>query len=209
MCNCTGQEASNMSEAVGNKVLISYNAKSISKHPVRGMSTKTYYGYRRRGDQFEVYESDIRVRPDLFRPINTKPEPRSMPSHRGRPQEAANVLGVKAMAEAVQEAPPPPVAISAEPNEPDPYELPSPLEMSPQEDIEFAPGTLYDTRLEWDLGMFNWEGKINKRHIGLLAESDIKTLRDLIPLTEDNVLAIKGIGPSVTRALFSKLKEIR
>lgn len=202
-----------MSEAVGNKVLISYNSPNTGKHPVRGMSTKKYYGYRRRGDQFEVYESDMRVRPDLFRaivPISSGPP--SMPSHRGRPQETANVLGAKAVAEAVQEPPAPPAAIDTVPDEPDPYELPPPLEMEPGEDVvtrlDYDPrDNIHNAVLNFPLETLDWEGKINKRHLSLLAENDILTLGDLIPLTEDNVLSIKGIGAGVTRALFSKLKE--
>lgn len=195
-----------MTQAIGNKILISYNSPSIAKHPVRGMSTKTYYGYRRRGDQFEVYESDMRTRPDLFRPIETKPEPRGVPSHRGRPQESANVLGVKAMAEAVQELPPPPAELDAVPNKPDPYELPPPLEMGPTVNVDQR-DSIHNITLDLPLNTLDWDGKINKRHLSILAENDITTLGDLIPLTEDNVLGIKGIGAGVTRALFSKFKE--
>lgn len=202
-----------MSEAVGKKILISYNSKNTGKHPVRGMSTKKYYGYRRRGDQFEVYESDMRVRPDLYIDISSPiPESTYMPSHRGRPQEAANTLGAKAVAERVQEPPPPPVELDTVPNEPDPYELPSPLEMVPGKDVvtrlDYDPrDNIHNVVLDMPLNTLDWEGKINKRHLSLLAENDITTLGDLIPLTEDNVLSIKGIGVGVTRALFSKLKE--
>ncbi len=193
-----------MSEAQGEKVLISYNSPNRGKHPVRGMRTKEYYGYRRRGDQFMVYESDMRTRPDLFvaiGPVDKPDKPPSTPSHRGRPQEMANVLGARAVAEAVQAPPAPPsemVEVDTVPNEPDPYELPSPLEMRPETEDGMA----------LILSEIDWSGtKVNKRHLSLLKMSDIKTLGDLIPLTEDNVLAIKGIGEAVTRALFSKLKE--
>lgn len=198
MCNCTGEKATTMSESKGTKKLISYNSPNTGKHPVRGMATKEFYGYKRRGDQFNVWESDMRVRPDLFVDISTPApkQPRSMPSHRGRPQELANVLGVRATAEAVQEMPAPPTAIDTVPNEPDPYELPSPLEMAPRESTLNVP-----------LNTLDWGGEVNKGHLKKLAEQDITTLADLIPLTEDNVLAIKGIGAGVTRALFTKLKE--
>ena len=206
-----------MSESRGPKVMISYSSKNVGKHPVRGMRTKEYYGYRRRGDQFEVYESDARTRPDLFVPIGPVDQgPPSMPSHRGRPQEAANVLGAKAVAEAVQTPPAPPAILEivegTVPNEPDPYELPPPLEMKPGEDVvtrfDYDPrDNIHNVVLDFPLETLDWEGKINKKHLSLLAENDILTLGDLIPLTEDNVLSIKGIGPGVTRALFSKMKE--
>ena len=192
-----------MTESLGQKVLITYNSPSLGKHPVRGMSTKTYYGYRRRGDQFEVYESDMRVRPDLFRPA-AQPPPRTIPtvpSHRGRVQETANVLGARAIAEPVPEPPAPPEDLDTEPHEPDPYELPPPLEMAE------VPKDGSATILEADLSTIDWGKTINKRHLKLLAENDITCLMDLIPLTEDNVLSIKGIGANVTRALFTKLRE--
>ncbi len=194
-----------MSESQGQKVLISYNSPNRGKHPVRGMRTKEYYGYRRRGDQFEVYESDMKTRPDLFvaiGPVDTPDKPPSTPSHRGRPQEMANVLGARAVAEAVQALPAPPsemVEVDTVPNEPDPYELPSPLEMVPDET---------EDGMALILSELDWSGtKVNKRHLSLLKMSDIKTLGDLVPLTEDNVISIKGIGPNITRALFSRLKE--
>lgn len=194
-----------MSESQGQKVLISYNSPNRGKHPVRGMRTKEYYGYRRRGDQFEVYESDMKTRPDLFvaiGPVDKPDKPPSTPSHRGRPQEMANVLGARAVAEAVQALPAPPsemVEVDTVPNEPDPYELPSPLEMVPDET---------EDGMALILSELDWSGtKVNKRHLSLLKMSDIKTLGDLVPLTEDNVISIKGIGPNITRALFSRLKE--
>lgn len=193
-----------MSEAVGKKVPIIYTSKSVAKHPVRGMATKEYYGYRRRGDQFDVYESDARVRPDLYR-LRDVPQPTvpTRPSHRGRPQEKANVLGASAVAEAVQAPPAPPAALDTEPNEPDPYELPPPLEMEPRPDVVLV------SDIDLPLSGFVWKGKVNKNHLKILADNDITMLGDLIPLTEDNVLSIKGIGAGVTRALFAMLKEHR
>lgn len=200
-----------MSQATSKKVMIIYNSPNTGKHPVRGMATKEYYGYRRRGDQFMVSESDIRMRPDLFRPVapieSTPSVPARRPSHRGRPQEMANVLGAKAVSESVQPAPPPPppVEIEAESDEPDPYELPPPLEMKT---VKYDQGdNIHNVVLDQPLETLKWDGKVNKRHLSILAKNDITTLADLIPLTEDNVLSIKGIGEGVTRALFSKLKE--
>jgi len=184
-----------MTESVGQKILIEYSSKNTGKHPVRGLATKTYYGYRRRGDIFEVYESDARVRPDLFRPANVQPQTPFRPTHRGRPQEAANVLGATAISQAVQKPPAPPEPVTVEEvQERDPYELPSPLEMP-------------DDPLAQTLDSFDWERSINKRHLKILADNNIIMLRDLVPLTEDNLLSIKGIGANVTRALFSKLEE--
>jgi hypothetical protein len=53
----------------GTKVLVEYLSRNRGKHFVNGFSTKEQYGYRSGGEVFEVYEADVRARPDLFRPI--------------------------------------------------------------------------------------------------------------------------------------------
>lgn len=53
----------------GNVKLCKYNHTNIGQHRVVGHSTGTDYGYKSGGDVFYVHESDIKVQPSLFLPI--------------------------------------------------------------------------------------------------------------------------------------------
>jgi hypothetical protein len=50
----------------GDIVLIEYMHPNIGQHPVYGSTTRHFYGYRSRGEQFLVHTSDIKARPSVF-----------------------------------------------------------------------------------------------------------------------------------------------
>ncbi len=58
-----------MKTTPGSQTLVMYNSHSSGRRTAIGPATKTKYGYRKHGDKFMAFESDIKVRPDLFVPI--------------------------------------------------------------------------------------------------------------------------------------------
>lgn len=179
-----------MEQATGQKVLIIYQSRSDGRHTVTGPATKTAYGYRRRGDKFEVYEADMRTRPDLFRPANPAPAPQRIVARRGG-REAP--VGQPVPATIPAGAPPPP---------------PTPLgKMYPvtAAEVEAAKPVLPDDKLLWPLAELDWSGtRVNSGHLGLLAEEGIKRLKDLEKTNEAGLLAINGIGEATVLALYAQ-----
>jgi glycosyltransferase involved in cell wall biosynthesis len=67
----TQQEISAFSD--NDLVLIVYMHPNIGQHSVVGNSTKKFYGYRGRGEEFLVHRADIAARPKVFVPIEVAP----------------------------------------------------------------------------------------------------------------------------------------
>lgn len=182
-----------MEQATGKKVLIVYQHKSTGKHTVTGAVTKTAYGYRKRGDRFEVYEADMKVRPDLYRPVNAKPKPDrvvALRSARARAEEKVRMQRRKAQT-------------TAPPGMPAPEPPPPPKHINPREDMIQEP-----EMTEVPLSGFDWAGtRVNKGHLAKLSKAGIHKLSDLDETNEAMLLKITGIGPSTVRALYNMQRK--
>ncbi len=165
-----------MKTLTGKQVLIMFNSHSAGRRVVSGPATQTQYGYRKHGDKFKVYEADVRVRPDLFLPVKKKPAPAS-------PVIRSSV--VDRPERAVKE----PVAL---PLPPPPTLLDDESELVDEEDL--VDPLLAD--MEWV--------KINDRHLAILREKNITTIDDIHRTTEEDLLAIKGIGIVTAKELKDK-----
>ncbi len=163
-----------MKTLTGNQILVTFSSHSASRRTVVGPATKTNYGYRKHGDKFKVYEADMRVRPDLFVPIEQKPK--------AIPKPVSPVVKKADKKKALPPSlPPPPTLIVGE-----------------SEDIE--------DELEPALADLEWD-KINDRHLLILFDKDIITIGDVHRMTEEELLAIKGIGPVIAKELKDMGKE--
>jgi len=196
-----------MAANTGEKIKIVYSSPSTGKHPVNGMATKTQYGYRKKGDVFFVYEADIRLRPDLFRPVDPLPERMPTVGLRG-----------KRSASATQRPPAPqPQQQPAAPSRP-PQSMPSPpIEIEGKEEF-FAAPPVAGTKVggfvrhedkppdpgSYTIALVNWEGKLNAGQIKNLSEHNINTLRQARAKGEEGLLAIKGVGPAIAKLLLER-----
>lgn len=187
-----------MEQATGKKVRITYNSRNSGRHTVTGSVTKESYGYRRGGEQFDVYEADMRARPDLFRPLNPPPRPQQIVSSRSdqiaRKERIAQVTAERQgkPAGAVPAPPPPPPPLAIEP------------ETKHGEEVVAVLTTLPDDKREWPIEELDWsKTKVNSGHIKLLRENGVNTLNDVDRLGTAGLLAINGIGPATIRALQS------
>lgn len=180
-----------MEQATGKKILIIYNSRNTGRQTVTGPVTKQSYGYRKDGDKFEVYEADMRVRPDLFRPVKPLPQ-------------AAPVVGVRGHGvrrrQVVQETPDGP-QLSAPPPPPPPKKI---VPMERGEEIVHVLTTLPDSKLEWPIEELDWsDTKVNAGHLKLLGDHGILTLADLDKTSEAELLKIKGIGEATVRSVYA------
>jgi glycosyltransferase involved in cell wall biosynthesis len=57
-----------------NMVLVKYMSPNRGQHGVRGMATRTYYGYRSGGAEFLVFKADVAAQPHMFMPITRRVE---------------------------------------------------------------------------------------------------------------------------------------
>ncbi len=168
-----------MNTLTGNQILITFNSRSAGRRVVIGPATQTKYGYRKRGDKFKVYEADMRIRPDLFLPVKKKPAPAS-------PVVRSSVVNRPERAVKEPVAPPPP---------PPPKLLDNESELVDEEDL--VDPALAD--MEWD--------KINDRHLAILFDKGIITIHDVHGTTEEELLALKGIGIVTAKELKDKGRE--
>ena len=189
-----------MEQAPGRKVLIIYSSRSAGKTGVRGMATKEFYGNRKQGDQFEVYEADMRMRPDLFRPV-APPKPPQIVAKRGEliGQNPSVITDKNRLAIAAKK-------------EVDAASLQAPPAPPPPEPIveETVKDNVPD-QLSARLNTLDWKGtKVNKNHLKLLMSNGITTLNDVGDLGIDgdaDLLAIKGIGEGVVNELYTMLEK--
>jgi glycosyltransferase involved in cell wall biosynthesis len=66
------ERVNNMKISDEEMILILYQHPNIGQHPVIGPVTKTFYGYRGRGEEFIVHRADVLGRPNVFVPIQLK-----------------------------------------------------------------------------------------------------------------------------------------
>lgn len=164
-----------MTQVPGNQVMIVFNSRSASRRMVIGPATKKNYGYRKHGDTFKVFESDVRVRPDLYRPVGNE---KVKASRKPKPVSPVIAKAESVSVKAPQPPPPPP-----------------PTLLEDEEPVVEK----YLSLIEWD--------KINDRHIKILMDNKIATIHDVHGTTEEELLAIKGIGPVIAKELKEKGKE--
>lgn len=185
-----------MEQATGNKVLIVYKSRSIGRTLVTGPATKEKYGYRKRDDVFEVYEADMKTRPDIFRPVNQPPKQEKVVGRRGdaarakasqpRPSVERAIEGYTPVTPIAQPLPPPPKA----------------------EGHTVKATTPVDSKLDWPLDKLDWSGtRINTIHLNKLQAKGVTSLRSLDNFTEAQLINIKGIGDATVRALDEKRKR--
>ena len=173
-----------MNTLTGNQILITFNSRSAGRRVVIGPATQTKYGYRKHGDKFKVYEADMRVRPDLFLPVEKKPAPAS-------PVVRSSV--VDRPERAVKE----PVAL--------PLPLPPTLLDDENEEVE-AVWVDEEVLIDPLLADMEWV-KVNDRHLAFLREKNITTIDNIHRTTEEDLLAIKGIGVVTAKELKDKGRE--
>jgi len=196
-CNC--QQEYTVEQATGKKVLIIYNTRNAGKHMVTGSATKQSYGYRKGGDRFEVYEADMRVRPDLFRPVNPIVQPKRVVAMRSdradRQQRVARIIeerqGKPPGAVPAPPPPPPPEAIDRD-------------EVKHGESVVHVLKKMPDNKMEWPIEELDWsKTKVNAGHIKLLKDNGINKLSDLDNTSQADLLRISGVGPATVRSLYS------
>lgn len=190
-----------MEQAPGRKVLIIYSSRSAGKTGVRGMATKEFYGNRKQGDQFEVYEADMRMRPDLFRPV-APPKPPLIVAKRGAlvdPNQAA-ILADKNR-----------LAIAAKKEVDAASQLQAPPAPPPPEPLVVDADIIEDqvpTEITARLNTLDWKGtKVNKNHLKILMSNGVTSLGDLDNTNEVELVKIKGIGDTVVGELYHKRDE--
>lgn len=209
-----------MEQATGGKVLVKFNSRSSGRQTVTGPSTKTPYGYRKQGDVFEVFEADMKVRPDLFRPVNPPPErmptvalrsDRTIPNRpemkpvdlnrnfgEARPETRKPTQSGQLRPHALQaQAPPPP------PKHVNPQSKQYPT--TEQEVVHWAEEV---DKMDIPLSSLDWSGtRINKSHFKVLGDAGINSLRDASTRNESQLLEIEGIGPATVRGLLDLLNK--
>jgi len=172
-----------VSQATGEKVLIMYNSRNRGRQTVVGPVTKQKYGYRKHGDVFEVYEADMRVRPDLYRAVQVNDVGRPVKPE-GNPAVKIRQQNPRTLPDFVRRPPAPP---------------------PPPEPIVVESATVVDNPQH--LANIEWE-KINSNHIKLLADAGVITFDDVNARSEEELLAIKGIGPVVVKELKERARLI-
>lgn len=188
-----------MEQTAGKKILIIYSSRSSGRHTVTGPATKTAYGYRKQGDKFEVFEADMRVRPDLFRAANPRPVSNKIVARRGggkAPAGQPTPMPVKVTTPLAADAPPPPPIKITPLGKKDP--------VTPEEIAE-AESVLPDDKLLWPLTELDWSGtRVNKGHLKTLADNGIKRLTDLEKTNEAQLVEVDGIGPATVTAVYAQ-----
>lgn len=164
-----------MKTTAGSQMLIMYNSHSSGRRTAIGPVTKTKYGYRKHGDKFMAFESDIKVRPDLYVPV--EPETAGNPS--------------SPLIRSSEDLP----TRTAPPLPPIPSLLENEYERGIDTEVTEVPLSGY----EWD--------HVNKGYLKILSDHNIRYLSDVEDLSEEELLAIKGIGEAVTRELKDKVRE--
>lgn len=182
-----------MEQATGKRIKIVYQSRSTGRHMVTGPATKEDYGYRRRGDVFEIFEADMRVRPDLFRRVNPVAKPQKVVAKR---KQARTRTPAPAGQPLAAPAPPPP------PKHVNPQARAHPV--TPEEFAKAA-SKLPPERVQWPLAELDWsDTRVNQSQIDLLAKNGIRVLADLSKTNEAQLLQISGIGEATVRALYAQ-----
>lgn len=194
---CSCQQELVVEQKTGNKILIKYDPRSIGRHTVTGPATHESYGYRKKGDTFEVYEADMRVRPDLFKAVKPRNDRAKIVATRAEQVRArrTQIRERKEAQVAAQKAPEPPPA-------------PEPIgdqNTGSMEEIELDKIPEGQKRLA-DL---DWSGtRVNQSHIDLLVKDGVTCLDDLSSRNEASLLNINGIGPATVRVLMEKYSKL-
>jgi hypothetical protein len=186
-----------MEQATGNKILIVYKSPSVGRTLVTGPSTKEKYGYRKKDDVFEVYEADMKTRPDIFRPVNQPPRQERVVGRRG---DAARAQALQPRAQPIEKK-----IEGYTPITPIAQPLPPPPKAEGHTVKATAP---VDSKLDWPLDKLDWSGtRVNTIHLNTLQANGVTSLRSLDNFTEAQLIAIKGIGDATVRALDEKRKR--
>lgn len=195
-----------MEHTPSKKVLVTLNSHSTGKSIVTGPVTKEPYGYRKHGDKFEVYEADMKVRPDLFKPVGQRPKPMptvGLRSAGAKPKPSLTDMPSPDMIIEPAQAPtipPPPVHISPQGRE---YPV-------TEREFEKQESLISDDKTIWPLDRLDWSGtSMNKGHIALLSKNGVRNLSDLQHTDEATLLQIDGIGPATIRSLYDQLNKYK
>lgn len=178
----------------GPKILISYEHTNYGNHRVVGPATKEYYGYMGGGGkhQFEVYEADVRARPDIFIPVAKRKE-----------QLLAQKEAIERQLAADEQVKSP--TIDAEVSKPEP----------PAESVQVLtpayaePGSTIDSPSDEYLANLDLPQGVSTRQITALSDANIDTVAEFQAyLDEGNDLTeIPGIADASAKKLSKMVRD--
>lgn len=179
-----------MEQSQDEQILVEYQSRSTGKTQVRGAVTKKYYGYRKKGDQFMAYKSDSRARPDLLRPVH----------ERDKPAPRVGLRGKRSVQQYQGRTVPP--AQPAQPTRLPPQRVPDPP--TQWRDGKDERGVRPASE---EIRVIDWGRSLNKNHIRLLFQNNVRTLADVRDKGYDGLIKITGIGDKIAKTLLEKAEE--
>jgi hypothetical protein len=188
-CNC--EEKIPMEQSQGEKILVTYMHPSTGRTQVYGASTKTYYGYRKRGDQFMAFRADALARPDLLLPVDQRELPQRVVGLRGR---------TRPQAQPRQAPPSAPLPVKHPPQE----KPPPPTPWTDDTSVAMTkPATGYDLS-KVEIRTIDWGRRLNKSQVRALYQANVRTLKDAVDKDRDGLTAIKGVGEKIADTLLEE-----